>query len=105
MIKTILKELNNLLSGDFGGYLILSSPIWIPLLITMLVTGCVDKKEANKTLTNAGFSNIKTYNYSWFACSEDDFYHTKFTAINPIGKEVSGVVCSGLLFKNSTIRF
>ncbi len=52
-----------------------------------------------------GFSDIRTTGYKWFACSEGDWYHTGFVAINPQGVEVSGVVCSGLFFKNSTVRF
>ncbi len=52
-----------------------------------------------------GFTNIRTTGYKWFACSEDDWYHTGFIATNPQGMEVGGVVCSGFFFKNSTVRF
>lgn len=41
-----------------------------------------------------------------FGCSEDDTYQTEFKARNiSSGKTVKGVVCEGLLFKGSTIRF
>lgn len=74
-------------------------------LTTVLMTGCVDKTGAEKALSDAGFSNIQTGEYEWFSCSKDDFYHTKFTANNPKNEKVSGVVCGGLFFKKSTIRF
>lgn len=52
-----------------------------------------------------GYKNIQTHGFDLFACSEDDFYSTKFTATNPAGQQVSGVVCSGLIFKGATVRF
>ena len=73
--------------------------------LILLLSACTSSKDATRALDNAGYTHIKTGGYSWFVCSESDFYHTKFTAINPIGKTVSGVVCSGLFFKSATIRF
>lgn len=52
-----------------------------------------------------GFTNIQYTGYKWFGCSEDDFFHTGFVAVNPQGMQVTGTVCSGVLFKNSTVRF
>lgn len=73
--------------------------------IFILLTSCSNPTEATRVLESAGFTNIAIDGYSFFGCSEDDFYHTKFTATNSNGKRVEGVVCSGLFFKNSTIRF
>lgn len=77
------------------------------LLITIciFICSCTNPKDANKALESMGFTNIKMTGYSLFACSEDDFYHTGFEAVNSQGKVVSGTVCSGLFFKNSTVRF
>ena len=58
---------------------------------------------ATDTLDSHGFTNIETTGYSWFGCGRGDLWHTKFTATNQNGKEVSGVVCKGLL-KGSTMR-
>lgn len=38
-------------------------------------------------------------------CGDDDTFSTGFKAKNVNGKVVQGVVCSGLIFKNSTIRW
>lgn len=69
-----------------------------------ILAGCTDPQGAVKTLNGAGYSDIKTGGYSWFACGKDDTYSTSFTAKGPTGVSVSGAVCSGWLFKNSTIR-
>lgn len=70
-----------------------------------LLNACTNKDDATRALQNSGYTNIQIDGYGWFACGKDDFYHTKFTATNPVGQQVDGVVCSGLLFKGATIRF
>ena len=87
--------------------MIIRKMILIIACIFMLgfVSACTNPKDAERALEAAGYSDIQTGGYAPFACGEDDFYHTKFTAINPVGKRVSGVVCSGLVFKDATIRF
>lgn len=69
------------------------------------MTGCTDSSEAKRVLENAGFTSVKITGWSPFSCSKDDFFRTGFTAIGPTGRSVSGTVCSGILFKGSTIRF
>jgi hypothetical protein len=61
--------------------------------------------DARRALQASGFTEIETGGYEPWACSQDDAFHTKFTAVNTSGQRVSGVVCSGLYFKNATIRF
>lgn len=73
--------------------------------VLLVLVGCSNVEDANRALTGAGFTNIQTDGYAWFACSEDDFYHTKFIATNPQGQTVTGVVCSGFFLKNATIRY
>jgi hypothetical protein len=74
-------------------------------VLTSLLAGCTNQKDAVNALQDVGFTNIQVTGYHWFACSKDDFYHTGFVAQNPQGREVNGTVCSGLLFKNATVRF
>lgn len=73
--------------------------------LTCLLTGCTSESDATNALQSLGFSNVQMTGYHWFACSQDDWFHTGFTAQNIYGKYVSGTVCSGLLFKNATVRF
>lgn len=74
-------------------------------ILAILLMGCSNSNDANKALKAMGFTDIKTTGYKWFACSDDDWYHTGFEAKNPQGVIVNGTVCSGFFFKNSTVRF
>lgn len=78
--------------------------VGIALVAAMFLAGCSDPKGAEKALTGAGYTEIRTTGYNWFSCSKDDSYSTGFEAKGPTGVPVKGAVCSGLLFKNSTIR-
>lgn len=76
------------------------------LLASLIVlAACTNPPDAQKALDDLGFTEIQITGYNFFACSDDDFYHTGFSAKNPQGKTVTGTVCSGILFKNSTVRF
>jgi hypothetical protein len=78
---------------------------WTVMLIVMCTTNaCTDDNKTVHTLNDAGYSNIHTTGYTFFGCGEQDYYHTTFTALNPAGKNVSGIVCCGIL-KGCTIRF
>lgn len=76
----------------------------ICLILYLFCQGCSNQDDAKRALNNAGYTNIKTTGHEFFSCGEDDFYSTGFKATNHLGKEISGVVCSGL-FKGATIRF
>jgi len=80
--------------------------ILIVLSITLvaLIAGCTNNADTTRVLSQQGYTDIRMTGYQWFACSKDDFYHTGFIAKTPANVEVEGCVCSGLLFKNSTIR-
>lgn len=67
------------------------------------LAGCTDADGARKALEGAGYSDVQTQGYSFFGCSQDDTFHTKFVAKGPSGKPVEGVVCKAM-FKGSTIR-
>ncbi len=66
----------------------------------------VDEDGAKTTLADAhpNLTDVKVGGYSYFGCGTGDTWHTKFVAKNQQGKEVSGVVCKGIL-KGSTVRF
>jgi len=64
----------------------------------------VDSVGAVNTLTRQGYVDIEITGRSFWGCSEDDVWRTKFSAISPSGHAVRGVVCEGIL-KGSTIRF
>lgn len=74
------------------------------LCVLLIITGCTDKENAERILKNDGFTHISVTGYNFFACSKDDFQHTGFIAKKG-ENTVEGTVCSGLFFKNSTIRF
>lgn len=80
-------------------------PAFLVVVVVLLLNSCTDEKEAQRILTANGYTEIEYTGHSWFGCSEDDTYATGFTAKTQTGQEISGAVCSGILFKNSTIRF
>lgn len=74
------------------------------LACAIILTACTNQDDAMRALKAEGFTDIEFTGYDWFACSEDDFYHTGFVATKN-GNRADGTVCSGLLFKGSTIRW
>lgn len=77
--------------------------ITIVILSTVLF-GCSSHKDAVEALQKNGFTEIETHGYSFFGCTNDDTFKTKWTAKNTQGVKVSGVACSGWL-KGTTLRF
>lgn len=78
---------------------------YIVIFTILLMTGCTSETDAENALSAMNFTDVKITGYNFFACSKDDFYHTGFKAKNAADKEIYGTVCSGLFFKNSTVRF
>jgi hypothetical protein len=74
--------------------------IWL----TLSLFACTDEAQTIHALTSSGFNNIQITGYAWFGCSDSDTFHTAFTATNPVGQRVSGIVCCGYL-KSCTVRF
>jgi hypothetical protein len=72
------------------------------LILGLLLCSCTDEDGSRKALSAAGFSQITFEGYSFTGCGQDDTYKTEFTAKNPNGVTVSGVVCCGIL-KGCTI--
>lgn len=75
------------------------------LMVLVCMFGCTNAKDANRALNAEGFTNIEVTGYNFLACSQDDFYHTGFIATNSQGNRIKGTVCSGIFFKNATIRY
>lgn len=74
-------------------------------VVAIALSACSDSDGAKRHLSNMGFTNIETQGWSFFGCSEDDFWKTEFTAKGPTGQNVEGVVCEGFFFKGATVRF
>lgn len=73
-------------------------------LFMLILAACTDETTATRILANEGYEQIHFTGYDWFSCGQGDFYATGFIA-SKNGKTVKGTVCSGLLFKSSTIRY
>lgn len=74
------------------------------ILLVFLLNACTDEATSARILTQEGYEQITFTGYNWLSCGQGDFYATGFIA-NKNGKTIKGTVCSGLLFKNSTIRY
>jgi len=76
-------------------------------LLLVLLCGCTNEDASVRTLKSAGYSDIQTHGYAWTGCGDEDTAKTKFTAKNPAGARVEGVVCCGWgpFAKGCTIRF
>lgn len=71
----------------------------------LLATACTEPNKAQRVLEDAGYTNVKTGGYAMWACSEKYHFATRFTATSrATGRTVTGAVCSGMFFKNTTIR-
>ena len=73
------------------------------LIAAALLGGCTQSQRAQEALADAGYTEIQTTGYAFFACAEKDLFATGFTAKGPTGRPVAGAVCSGV-FKGQTIR-
>lgn len=73
------------------------------MVLVLVLCSCTSQSDAERALSAQGFTDVRYTGYQWFACSKDDFYHTGFVAKNQNGKDVSGVVCSGIWFKSATV--
>lgn len=74
--------------------------------LSALFAGCfTGDDEARRAAEAAGMSDVRLDGTAWFACNSDqDKTGLRFTATNPRGQRVSGVVCCGIL-KGCTVRW
>lgn len=73
-------------------------------LACVALAACTDGAGAIRAAENAGLKDVVTEGYAMWGCGRDDSFRTRFSATNPQGRRVTGVVCSGWL-KGSTVRF
>lgn len=78
---------------------------FILIAAVAVLAACTDPSTATRVLEDQGYTNVQMTGYNFMACSKDDTFHTGFTAKSPAGRQVTGTVCAGAFFKNSTIRF
>ena len=71
----------------------------------LAILSCTDTEGARKVLESQGFRNIEITGYNFFGCGKDDAVHTGFSATGLDGNPIEGTVCSGLIFKGSTVRY
>ena len=74
-------------------------------VVSVALLSCTNAKEATRVLQAQGFKNIEITGYNFFGCGKGDKVHTGFTAVGLDGQRIEGTVCSGLIFKGSTVRF
>lgn len=75
------------------------------IFFALLLSACTNESDTRRTLESEGYTDVQVDGYSWFVCSDDDVFATKFTAKNANGKIVYGTVCCGFLTKGCTVRF
>jgi hypothetical protein len=76
-------------------------------ICAVLLTSCTQPDRTVRILEDQGYTNIQTQPFGpvqLFQCSEDDTFRTPFTAESSTGRQVTGVVCAGIL-KGATVRF
>lgn len=79
--------------------------VFIAIFASMAyMIGCTHEGEARRVLAMDGIEDVQMTGYKFFSCSKGDWYHTGFKGKRN-GREIEGVVCSGLIFKSSTIRY
>lgn len=76
----------------------------IATIVFIFACGQSDPKNATRILEAQGYKNVEITGFSPFGCNERDWYKTKFKAEKRSGYEITGVVCTGLIIRNSTIR-
>ena len=78
---------------------------FIIVFLAISITACTDSNGTRSVLQSNGMTDISITGYQFFGCSKEDIVRTGFKATSISGQKVEGVVCSGILFKNSTIRY
>lgn len=77
----------------------------IALFLFVGPSACTQPERASDLLARQGYTDIEITGYRWLSCSDDDLFHTGFSAKSPTGQAIEGTVCAGWLFKGATLRF
>jgi hypothetical protein len=99
-----VNRLNRLHRTDWRGIGFFLVGMGLGVMVTAL-SACSDPDSTVRTLKSHGFTDISTTGFDAFECGQEDAYSTGFTATNPAGQRVTGVVCCGWLSKGCTVRF
>lgn len=78
--------------------------VFIVIIFSFLFS-CTSESDAKRALEAESFTDIEITGWNYLSCGKEDFYRTGFCATNTAKKRVCGTVCSGLIFKGSTIRY
>lgn len=74
-------------------------------VVLLLLAACEPPEASSlRALKAFGFTDVRLQGYAWAGCGKDDSMRTKFTAANPQGEVVNGVVCCSHT-KACTVRF
>lgn len=79
----------------------------IALLLAIIVgstRGCGVGDDGTQAIQAEGFTEVRIGDPAPWACGRDDAFGSYFTATDPLGVRVSGVVCCGFM-KACTVRF
>lgn len=79
------------------------SIFFISLLIFLTFLFSEKPEDVKKYAEMESWATYEPSGICWFGCG-DDFHGTKFTATTKDGKTIRGCVCSGVFFKNITLR-
>ncbi|WP_225206270.1 hypothetical protein [Novosphingobium huizhouense] len=73
-------------------------------LLALALAGCgPDRAKVARDVEDYGFTDVRIGDREFWRCGKDDSWGFRFTAVNPLGREVHGVVCGGA-FKGATVR-
>lgn len=78
----------------------------LTVMAVLLVAGCfTSDDETMRTVEAQGFTEVRLGGAAPFRCDgKSDKVGQHFSAVNPAGRRVEGVVCCGVL-KGCTVRF
>jgi hypothetical protein len=86
-------------------FIVLALVVSLGLAISMPLGAWDDPVESAAALKKAGFGKVEVgEDHKLFKCGTSDVSALAFTANNPVGNRVSGIVCCGW-WKGCTIRF
>jgi len=71
--------------------------------LTLLAACPATEDQVKDTLTALGFTDIERTQPAIWECSKEEI-GSHFTARNPAGAPISGVVCCGWVYKACTVR-
>lgn len=78
--------------------------LMLAVVLAASLSACAPKKEdIIYDIEAFGFSDVVIGKWTTWSCGRDDSWGYYFTATNPAGRQIKGVVCGGLN-KGSTVR-